>query len=107
MSPDTHAISAALEALSQDPRDRELADLRERCAAAEHVVREQATALRQLARERAEWEEDRRSNGRWIARVMEALPHRRFAGGTHISEMVLRVCAWLREARPELWPEER
>ena len=91
----------ALEAL--DPRDQEIANLRDRCAAAEHVNREQAAALRVLTRERAEWEDDRRTKGRREAAMMEAIPHRRFAGGTRLDEMVVQTCAWLREVRPELW----
>ena len=82
---------------SIDPRDREIADLRERLAAAELVCR-------QLTREQ---EEDRYQQGRIDARIMEALPHRRFVGGTRLDEMVLRCLEWLREVRPGLWRDVR
>lgn len=83
-----------------DPRDQEIADLRDRLAAAEQVCRANQTLARRLTREA---EEDRLTRAFRETQMMQALPHRRFAGGTRLDEMVIQVCAWLREARPDLW----
>ena len=88
---------------SIDPRDREIADLRERLAAAELVCRQNQAIARRLTREQ---EEDRYQQGRIDGRIMEALPHRRFAGGTRLDEMVLRCLEWLREVRADLWRDD-
>lgn len=81
------------DANAADPRDIEIAELRAR------LTSEQAIA-RRLAREA---DEDRLTRAFRETQMMQALPHRRFAGGTRLDEMVIQVCAWLREARPELW----
>lgn len=86
-----------------DPRDREIAELRDKYAAADLVCKQNQALARRLTREAAEAEEGRRAQGRIDAAIMEALPHRRFAGGTRLDEMVLQCLAWLREARPDLW----
>ena len=83
-----------------DPRDREIAELRDKYAAADLVCRQNQALAHRLTRE---MEEDRSRQGRIDAAIMEALPHRRFAGGTRLDEMVLRCLAWLKEARPDLW----
>ena len=83
-----------------DPRDREIAELRDKYAAADLVCRQNQALARRLTRE---MEEDRSRQGRIDAAIMEALPHRRFAGGTRLDEMVLQCLAWLRDARPDLW----
>lgn len=93
-----------------DPRDREIAEWKDRCLAAEQVMRENAASARTAVREAAalrkeirgrdqrDWEQGQREE-----RLMEALPNRRFAGGTTLQEMLLTSLRWLREARPELW----
>ena len=83
-----------------DPRDREIAELRDKYAAADLVCRQNQALARRLTREQ---EEERYQQGRIDAAIMEALPHRRFAGGTRLDEMVLQCLAWLRDARPDLW----
>lgn len=59
--------------------------------------------IKRLRKELRETDEDRHVQGRREAAMMEALPHRRFAGGMRVDEMVIEVCAWLRELRPDLW----
>ena len=83
-----------------DPRDREIAELRDKYAAADLVCKQNQALARRLTREQ---EEERYQQGRIDAAIMEALPHRRFAGGTRLDEMVLQCLAWLRDARPDLW----
>ena len=83
-----------------DPRDREIAELRDKYAAADLVCKQNQALARRLTREQ---EEERYQQGRIDAAIMEALPHRRFPGGTRLDEMVLQCLAWLKEARPDLW----
>ena len=83
-----------------DSKDREIAELRDKYAAADLVCKQNQALARRLTREQ---EEDRRHQGRIDAAIMEALPHRRFPGGTRLDEMVLQCLAWLKEARPDLW----
>lgn len=64
-----------------------------------------AREVMRLRKELREVAEDRQVQARRESAMMTALPNRRFAGGTRVDEMVIQVCAWLRELRPELWTQ--
>ena len=61
-------------------------------------LREERNTFR---RELREYQEDARVNGDRAAAMMEALPRNRFAGGTRLDEMVIRVCEMLASAERE------